>query len=132
MKSIIEYSQSLLVESYSERLVIVYVDYATRFIFREEITSDSMKRVFADNKQIVATAMRTGAAGVVLFHCHVSGVCEPSEEDDRFTERLAFALAGVDVVLLEHIIFNERNEYYSYFAHGTIDAIQSKYKNTLK
>lgn len=132
VKSIVEYAQTLISESYTEKLVAVYVDSSTRFIYRDEFTSDSAQQIQVDPKVILATALRTNAAGVMLFHCHVSGSCNPSADDMRFSEKLFFALASINLVLLEHIIFNNRNEFYSFFQSGDIEAIEEKYKNSLK
>lgn len=132
IKSIIAYAQSLIAESYTEKLVAVYVDNATKFIYRDEFTSDSAQQIQVDPKSILATAFRTNAAGVMLFHCHVDGPCKPSADDLRFSEKLLFALASINLVLLEHIIFNKNGEYYSFFQSGDIEAIETKYKNSLQ
>ncbi|MCM1395839.1 MAG: DNA repair protein RadC [Corallococcus sp.] len=132
MASIIQYMQLIVADHYHEKLVVVYVDNATKFLLREEFTSNNTQQVNVDIKKIVATAMRANAAGVILFHCHVKGVCVPSEQDIGFTEKLYFALASLNIVLLEHIIFNAANDYYSFFKEGDIAAITEKYNKTLK
>ena len=131
-QSIIKYAETLIAESYTERLVAVYVDNATKFIYQDEFTSDSTRQLAIDSKTIVASAMRVGAAGVMLFHCHVDGECNPSVEDFRFTEKLLFALASINVVLLEHIIFNHNGDNYSFFRSGDMEKLQQKYNNSLK
>lgn len=130
MRSIVEYARRLLVECYTERLIVVYLDEGTNFLFREESTSNDSQCVQTSVKNIVSTALRVGAAGVVLFHCHVKGPCKPSDDDVIFTEKLTMALSGVNLVLLEHIIFNGYNEYYSFYSTGEIRKLQQKYKFT--
>ena len=132
LASIVRYAQLLIADSYTERLVAVYVDHATNFIFQEEFTSNSVAQVNVDSKNIVATAMRVNAAGVIMFHCHVNGECKPSEDDLRFTEKLYFALASINLVLLEHVIFNGKGDYYSFFQEGDIDKMAQKYVKTLQ
>lgn len=131
LSSIVKYAQLLIADSYTERLVVVYVDNATNFLYREEFVG-SVDTINVDSKKIVATAMRVNAAGVLLFHCHVKGKCEPSEDDRRFTEKLYFALASISVMVLEHMIFNGEGEHYSFFQSGEMDEIAHKYVNTLK
>lgn len=128
MGSIVSYAKALVEESYVEKLVVVYVDGATHYLFREVTQSKSALHVDVDIRRIVTTSMRTGAAGVILFHCHVNGKCMPSPEDIRCTERLMFALAAVNVALLEHIIFNNGEDFYSFFLQGDIATMQEKYK----
>ena len=132
VSSIMQYARLLIAESYAERCVVVYVDGGTNFLFREEITSNDADKVSVDSKKVVATAMRVNAAGVIIFHSHVKGACAPSEEDRRFTDKLYFALASINVVLLEHMIFNAEGDYYSFYRSGDIDDTARKYSNTMR
>lgn len=127
LSSIVRYCQKIIADSYVEKLVVVYVDNATNFLVSEEFSSDSMQAVNVDLKNIVSAAVRANAAGVILFHCHVHGVCEPSEADLEFTEKLFVTLANLNMVLLEHIIFNNRNDYYSFYKENRIAELAQKY-----
>ncbi|MCH5151740.1 MAG: RadC family protein [Clostridiales bacterium] len=131
LSSIILYARRLIADSYKERLVAVYVDGATNFLYQEEFTSENVDNVNIDCKKLVATATRVNAAGVVIFHCHVSGPCQPSDADCHFTEKLYFALASINIVLLEHMIFNAAGEYYSFFSEGKIKETANKFVQTL-
>ncbi len=81
LSSIIQYSRQLISESYTERLVVVYVDVATNFLVKEEFVSDSTVSLNLDIRKIVTSAVNANASGVILFHCHVKGTCQPSPED---------------------------------------------------
>lgn len=129
--SIIKYARLITSDYYVEKVVVVYVDNATKIICNEEYTSGDTQQVAVDIKSIASTAMRVNAAGIIMFHCHVKGNCNPSESDYAFTEKLYFALASLNVMLLEHIIFNAEGDYYSFFKEGDISATADKYKNTL-
>ena len=131
VKSIMEYANALIADSYVERLVVVYLDNATRFIYQDEFTSDDKLQIRIDPKVVLSSALRVNAAGVMLFHCHVDGKCAPSAEDMRFTEKLLVALASVNLVLLEHVILNNEGEYYSFHQSGDIEKLAQKYKNSL-
>lgn len=130
--SIIKYFQSTISESFYEKLVVVYVDEATTFIQEEEFTSDSTNEVNVDIKRIVSTAMLLNAGGVMLFHCHCNGPCEPSDEDKYFTEKLYFILAPLKIALLDHMIFNSKEEFFSFYNSGIMHEIADKYNQTLK
>ena len=116
--SIIKYVRSTMSESFYERMTVVYVDGSTTFLQQEEFTSENTQRVNVDIKKIVSTAMRINAEGVLMFHCHSNAACEPSDEDKRYTEKLYFALASMNIALLEHMIFNNQGEYYSFHQAG--------------
>jgi DNA repair protein RadC len=53
---------------------------------------------------VVQRALETNSAAVVLFHCHPSGVAEPSSADEAMTRRLQDALMLVDVRVLDHVV----------------------------
>lgn len=55
-------------------------------------------------RRVVELALTEKASSVVLAHNHPSGVAIPSREDVAVTQRLAKALAAVDVVLADHLI----------------------------
>lgn len=131
LASIIKYVQSTISDSFYERMVVVYVDSATTFIQEEEFTSDSTRQVNIDIKKIVATAMRVNADGVLLFHCHSTGTCEPSEEDKRYTEKLYFALSSMNIALLEHMIFNKNNNFYSFHQAGIMKQLADTFNQTI-
>ena len=131
LASIVRYVQSAISDSFYERMVVVYVDASTTFLQEEEFTSDNNQQVNVDIKRIVATAMRINADGVLLFHCHSNGPCEPSEDDKRFTEKLYFALAPMNIALLEHMIFNKSSDYYSFHKQGIMKQLADKYNQTL-
>lgn len=68
-------------------------------------------------RSIVEIALAEKASTVVLAHNHPSGIALPSQEDVMATNRLAAALATVDVALFDHLIFAE-NDYVSLAQSG--------------
>ena len=66
----------------------------------------------------------------VIAHNHLSGICQPTPNDDSATERLAILLELNGVQLVDHIIVTENNAY-SYFHDGRLDQIKNKIKNIL-
>lgn len=130
LDSIIDYAEKLVSECYNERFVAVYLDHSTRYLYRETFDSNNNVQVALDIRQLITTAVRVRANGIIIFHCHVDGVCRPSEADMIFTEQLMTALASIDVVLIEHIIFNNREDYYSFYVNGDIAAMQKRYRDS--
>lgn len=125
---IMKFAQRMVAESYAERVVVVYVDRGTKFLFSEEFAADTdAHSVRLDVKKIVTSAVRVKASGVMLFHCHTEGDCQPSSSDVRITQKLINALSGLEIVLLEHIIFAPEGVYYSFFQDGALDKMLSDY-----
>ena len=131
LSSIVQYAKELVAESYVEKLVVVFLDNATNFLVSEVFTSDDTQEVHVDLKKLVASAVRSNAAGAMLFHCHVKGECQPSSADVSFTEKLYVTFANINIMLLEHIIFNDTDEYYSFYKEGKMAEIAERYKSSL-
>jgi DNA repair protein RadC len=53
---------------------------------------------------VVKEALKLNAAALILYHCHPSGVPEPSRADEHLTSTLKAALSLVDVRVVDHII----------------------------
>ena len=62
LSSIIKYAQQLMDESDVERVVVVYVDGGTNFLFKDEFSSNNPQYVDVDIKEIIATSVRLKAA----------------------------------------------------------------------
>ena len=131
VESIAQYARSVVRDNYCEKLLVVYVDHATNFQYIDEFGSNSIDRVDVDIKQIMRSAMRLNAAGVILCHCHVNGSCKPSNADVELTKQVYMALATIDMVVLEHLIFNNNGEYYSFYKNGIIAEIETIIKQTI-
>ena len=52
-----------------------------------------------------------GAAGILLFHNHVSGDPSPSEEDRLVTERIVKAGRILGIELLDHVVIGQEASY---------------------
>ena len=126
--AIIQYAHKIIEDNYCEKMVVVYLDHATKFLYSDEFTSGNVDVVNVEVKQIVASAMRTDAAGVILFHCHPKGVCQPSRADLDFTLQLMLALKSLDIVLIEHMIFNNSGERFSFYKQGLIAELEDNCK----
>lgn len=58
-------------------------------------------------REVVQTVLKHNAAAVIFCHNHPSGVAEPSRADRSLTERLAAALALIDVRVLDHLVVGD-------------------------
>ena len=59
---------------------------------------------------VVRRALELNAAAVIFAHNHPSGDPNPSQADQRITQRLKDSLALVDVRVLDHLIVGSRLE----------------------
>ena len=127
VNSVIDFARMLISNAYVEQLVVVYVDNTTTHLHHEIYCSNNADSVQVDVKKVVATAVRVGANGVVIAHCHPNGELAPSEADIKFTRNLFFALGALDIIILDHVIFNGEQNHYSMYDRGIMKQIQSDY-----
>lgn len=118
---------------------------APNFIGREEeriycITldiNDVIKRIsfvsdgFIDTvnlnyNRILSIATQYAAKKIIVAHNHPSGNLDPSPEDDSITRTLFVLLANSNIILSDHIIFNNDGNYYSFFEHGVLDDLAAE------
>ena len=82
----------------------LYLDNRNRVRAMEELFQGTIDGAAVYPRVVVQRALETNSAAVVLFHCHPSGVAEPSSADEALTRRLMSALALVDVRVLDHVV----------------------------
>lgn len=65
-------------------------------------------------RELMKASILSNAASVIILHNHPSGSLSPSKEDITITDRLqqAYSLIGVD--MLDHIIFDGQEHFYSF------------------
>jgi DNA repair protein RadC len=56
---------------------------------------------------VVRRALFHNAAAVIFAHNHPSGVAEPSQADERITQKLKDALHLIDVRVLDHFVVGD-------------------------
>ncbi len=72
-----------------------------------EVGEGDINAAIISPRRVVEIALAEKASTVVLAHNHPSGVALPSHEDVLATQRLADALATVDVILFDHLIISD-------------------------
>jgi DNA repair protein RadC len=71
----------------------------------------------AHPREIFRTAIKLGAAAIVVGHNHPSGDPAPSPDDDRLTSQLRQAAEVLGIPLVDHVIMGERGTF-SYAQQG--------------
>jgi len=102
-----------------ESFRIMLLDNQHRLIRFKEMFRGTIDGASVHPREVVKAALAFNAAAVIFTHNHPSGVAEPSQADQRITERLISALRLVDVRVLDHIIVGDQ-ENYSFAEHGLL------------
>jgi DNA repair protein RadC len=98
------YLRLKIAERQYEVFACVFLDNRHRIIAFEELFRGTIDGAPVYPRVVVQRALEIHAAAVVLVHNHPSGVAEPSQADQRITQRLKEALTLVDVRVLDHFV----------------------------
>lgn len=103
--------------STQERMVALYTDTRGNVRNIQQVNIGFANGVVCSPRDILTTALLTGAVGIILAHCHPSGDPTPSKEDNEFTKRMKDAAELCGLRLTDHIICTDKT-YYSYHEQG--------------
>ena len=87
-----------------EVFVALFLDAQNRLLASEELFRGTLTQTSVYPREVVKTALRHNAAGVIFAHNHPSGVAEPSRADELLTQTLKQALSLVEIKTLDHFI----------------------------
>ena len=68
---------------------------------------------------ILQAAIKANASGIIVCHNHPSGNINPSESDNKITQKIKQSGNIMDIQLLDHLIITT-DEYYSFADNGLI------------
>jgi len=94
----------------SEAFAVLFLDNQHKLISYEELFYGTIDGSSVHPRVVVKRALEVNAAAVIFAHNHPSGVTEPSQADQRITDRLKSALLLVDIRVLDHIIVGAGEE----------------------
>ena len=87
-----------------EVFAVIFLDSQNRMLGSEELFRGTLTQTSVYPREVVKTALRYNAAGVIFAHNHPSGVAEPSRADELLTQTLKQALLLVEIKTLDHFI----------------------------
>ncbi|PSJ42782.1 hypothetical protein C7I36_08940 [Zobellella taiwanensis] len=102
-----QYLQARLRDAPREVFALLLLDNQHRVIKFHELFFGTLDAAAVYPREIVALALKLGAAAVILVHNHPSGVAEPSRADRMITERIQAALGLLDIRVLDHLVVGD-------------------------
>lgn len=99
-----DYLTAQLRHQQREVFVVLLLDSQHRLLKYIELFHGTINAAPVYPREIIKLVMQHNAAAVILAHNHPSGVAEPSNADQRVTDRLKKALTMIDVALLDHFV----------------------------
>lgn len=98
------YFRHRLAHEQREVLSVILLNVRLQPLQTHIVSVGTLTEAKAHPREIFVTALRAGAASLILAHNHPSGDPEPSTEDIRMTRRLARAGAILGVEVIDHIV----------------------------
>ena len=99
-----DYLKSVFIGRRTEMVYLLCLDAKCKVLACRQVAEGSVNSANVPIRRIVEMALAANATTVILAHNHPSGIAIPSSEDIVTTQRLAAALATVEISLADHII----------------------------
>jgi DNA repair protein RadC len=111
--------QPVLSDLVYEEFWILFLNRSNRVINRMKMSQGGVSGTVTDVRMIMKRAVENLASGIIVCHNHPSGNLNPSESDNRITQKIKGAGDLLDIQLLDHIIITEK-DYFSFADNGLI------------
>jgi len=95
------------------------VDNKNRLVGWEQVSKGTVDQAAVFPREVIATALRHKASGVILVHNHPGADPRPSVQDVEFTRRIVSAAREMDIRVLDHLVVTE-NKFYSFQSEGML------------
>ena len=90
-----------------EAVAVLHLGGRHQVLRAEVVALGSLNSAGVQPREVFRTAVKVGAAAVILAHNHPSGDPEPSEDDLRLTRRLRRCGETLGIELLDHVVIGE-------------------------
>lgn len=129
-ESFIKYVQPFFLGRRTECYVVGFLDInyrAIRVEFKEGTAPDA---VYLITSELIAKSIREGAKYVIIAHNHPSGSVRPSFDDIRKTKVIHDALTAMEVQLVDHVIFANQSDIFSFHNNGLLSKFEVDYEKS--
>ena len=104
---------------YKELFYVIYLNRANKVLGVAKISEGGCSGTTADGKIIFQGALLANAQAIILSHNHPSGNTKPSEQDIKFTKKIAEFGKYIELPVLDHVILAEES-FYSFADNGEL------------
>ena len=113
-------AKGVLGESDTEAFVAIFMASNSAHISTDVLSMGSLNAAHIAPSQVFRTALKLGAASVILAHNHPSGETEPSACDNELTKAMVRSGEMLGIKVLDHIVIG-KGRTFSFHGHGLID-----------
>lgn len=109
-----QWLSKLIGDQTQEHLIVICLNTKNEIVSYSTVFIGSLNQSIAHPRDILQRGLLSNAARIVVAHNHPSGNINPSANDRSFTKRLKSAGFMVGIELLDHLIVNDNDQYYSF------------------
>ncbi|SMO88794.1 DNA repair protein RadC [Saccharicrinis carchari] len=106
--------------SHREFFFVIFLNRSNHISGYYKASEGGISGTVVDVRTIFQAALLSQASGCIITHNHPSGNLEPSQQDMAITNKIKAAAKMLDIALLDHIIVNAFDEYYSFANEGAL------------
>ncbi len=110
MEDICDLARTRLSGNCVEEVWAALLDNGNRLITFERVCVGTVNKVLVTPRMVVELALKRNATGIVLVHNHPGGNVSPSVPDLELTKTFGNVLHGMNIRLLDHLIFADGAE----------------------
>jgi DNA repair protein RadC len=107
----------------NEVFKVLYLNSQNQILASEDLFKGTVDSSVVWTREVVASAIKYSATGVIFVHNHPSGVPDPSDADKDITRELVFAGRIMQIKVLDHIVIGD-NRYFSFAGAGLIEQFE--------
>lgn len=101
-----------------ETFWILLLSNSQRLIRKVCISEGGWTEASVDLKKIFKICLENNASKIIIAHNHPSGNIFPSESDKTLTERIYKAGKILSIQVIDHVIFGQNGDYYSFVGNN--------------
>lgn len=106
-----------------EKIFVLCLDKKNRILSIECVAVGTLDSCPAAGRELFKAAILCNAAGILMVHNHPSGSAIPSKEDMEISMRFYQAGQLLGINLVDHVIYGDREHYYSFRQEGFFHAV---------
>jgi DNA repair protein RadC len=118
-KDVSDIFQPLLSDLLHEEFWILFLNRSNKVINRMKLSQGGISGTVTDVRLVMKRAIECLASGIIVCHNHPSGNLNPSESDNKITQKIKEAGNLMDIQLLDHLIISDK-DYYSFADNGML------------
>ncbi len=122
-QAIFDYLYHSMRDLKSEVFKVLFLNSQNRIVAAEDLFEGTVDASVVWTREVVASALRHSATGLIFVHNHPSGSPDPSDADKDVTRDLVYAGRIMQIKVLDHIIIGD-NCYFSFAGAGLVDQFE--------